>query len=364
MNKKLTKGLATVLFLCSFGFTEAQQLGANISFNSKEHDFGKIKEADGPVTYSFDFVNTGNTPLIINKVEASCGCTTPNYTKAPVPPGGKGFVSATFNPKNRPGSFSKNITITSNSEPSVMVLTIRGEVISKPLSSEEANYNFNLGDLSASVNSIAFSKLDYRATKTLSFNVFNQTANVLNVSFLKVPVYLKVKAIPETLQPKGKGKIEVTYDAKAKNDWGYSSDKVGVAVNGKGHQEAFFTVTSDITEDFSKLSPQEVANAAQIQFTETTFNYGSVKQGSKVVHEFEFKNTGKSDLVIRKIKPSCGCTTVNPKVKIIKAGESSSLTSTFDTSGKEGDETKTITVTTNDPKNSNVILWLKGTVSK
>jgi hypothetical protein len=364
MNRILTQGLTVILLCWSFEFIGAQQIGANISFDSKEHDFGKINEEAGPVTHKFDFINTGNSPLIINKVEASCGCTTPDYTKSPVPPGGKGFVSATFNPKNRPGSFTKNVTITSNSEPSAMVLVIKGEVVSKPLSNDESSYNFNLGELSASVNSLAFSKLDYRLTKTLSFNVSNQSNNALNVTFKKVPNHLKVRAIPDVIQAHGKGKIEVTYDAKLKNDWGYSSDKVGVVINGKVQQEVFFTVTADIIEDYSKLSPLEISNAAQIKFVETTYNFGAVKQGSKVIHEFFFKNTGKSDLIIRKLKPSPGGIITDLKGKIIKAGQDGSFKVTFDISGKEDDQTKSITVTTNDPKNSSVIVWLKGSIIK
>ena len=67
----------------------AQQKKAAISFDNEKHNFGTFKEEKGVVSHKFMFTNTGGKPLIINKVKASCGCTATDYTKSPVPPGGK-----------------------------------------------------------------------------------------------------------------------------------------------------------------------------------------------------------------------------------------------------------------------------------
>src|SRR5689334_6348391 len=64
---------------------------AAFTWVSTIHDFGKIK-LGVPVTHEFKFTNTGKTPLIITNVQASCGCTTPSWTKDPVPPGGSGYI--------------------------------------------------------------------------------------------------------------------------------------------------------------------------------------------------------------------------------------------------------------------------------
>ena len=60
-----------------------------IDFAESLHDFGQINEADGFVNYEFHFTNKGTTPLVIKDVQASCGCTTPSYTKEPIQPGKK-----------------------------------------------------------------------------------------------------------------------------------------------------------------------------------------------------------------------------------------------------------------------------------
>ena len=73
-----------------------------ITFEKTEHDFGKINEADGRVTTIFNFRNEGMAPLVLSNVRASCGCTTPNWTKEPINPGETGQITVTYNPNGRP----------------------------------------------------------------------------------------------------------------------------------------------------------------------------------------------------------------------------------------------------------------------
>ena len=67
--------------------------------------------------------------MIINDVSRSCGCTTPNWTREPVPVNGKGFISVSYNPKGRPGAFTKSVTVKSNASEQSVVLQIKGEVV-------------------------------------------------------------------------------------------------------------------------------------------------------------------------------------------------------------------------------------------
>ena len=104
--------------------------GAEMTFNEKTPDFGTIKEANGPVTHTFEFTNTGGEPLVIINVNASCGCTRPEYPKEPIMPGKKGKVKVTFNPAGRPGEFSKEVKIRTNGDKRP-ILRITGTVIPK-----------------------------------------------------------------------------------------------------------------------------------------------------------------------------------------------------------------------------------------
>jgi hypothetical protein len=102
---------------------------AQLQFTKTAHDFGQIPETGGNAIYQFEFTNTGKAPIIITNVESSCGCTTPEWTRQPVLPGKTGFVKAIFDPKDRPGVFEKEITVTTKTEQAL--LKISGEVLPK-----------------------------------------------------------------------------------------------------------------------------------------------------------------------------------------------------------------------------------------
>lgn len=96
---------------------------AIINFTREEHDFGTIKEGE-KVFWNFRFTNTGNIPLIINRVKTDCGCTAPDYPRTPIAPGEEGAIKVTFDSKGRLGKQIKRITVLSNSERPTNVLTI------------------------------------------------------------------------------------------------------------------------------------------------------------------------------------------------------------------------------------------------
>lgn len=97
-----------------------------IVFEKETHDFGVIPQGV-PASYTFIVSNKGKTPLIITNAAAGCGCTTPEWTKEAIKPGGKGFIKATYNAAS-PGAFTKTVTVTSNASRETVTLTIRGEV--------------------------------------------------------------------------------------------------------------------------------------------------------------------------------------------------------------------------------------------
>ena len=110
-----------LLLFCSLllsGLTASSQyMQTKIKISPIEYNFGVFKEEAGRQTFDFIITNIGNQPLVIQKVTASCGCTTPEWTKQPIPPGSKGKVTAIFDPANRPGAFNKTLTVYSNAVP-------------------------------------------------------------------------------------------------------------------------------------------------------------------------------------------------------------------------------------------------------
>jgi len=120
------------IFLLTAGIASAQKKEASLAVvGDATYDFGNIKEADGPVTYIFNIKNEGEVPLVVTKVVASCGCTTPDWTKEPIAQGKTGEIKVTFDPTGRPNAFTKTISVYSNGKIGSFILTIKGNVIPK-----------------------------------------------------------------------------------------------------------------------------------------------------------------------------------------------------------------------------------------
>lgn len=356
--KRLVIGLlVSVISVAGFSQTVSPQ----ISFEKVVHDFGKIKEEGGTVTYKFEFVNTGGSPLIIQNVRATCGCTAPEWTRNPVAPGAKGFVAATFNPVGRPNSFSKYLYVDSNSEIANTRLTITGEVIPKPRTIED-DYRYTMGGLRLKSNHLAFGNIANSEKKDFELEIINTSANDLTLGVERVPAHLEIKFVPSVLKPNQKGVVKATYNAGSKNDWGMLIDRLNVTVNGASERDYRLTVSANVVEDFSALSSEQLANAPAVSVDNPEVDFGKMKQGDKYEHDFVLKNDGKSTLYIRKIEASCGCTAVKPERNQIEPGESVKIKAIFNAAGQRGNQNKNVTVITNDPQRSNLILRIKGEV--
>jgi hypothetical protein len=341
------------------GFT--QTVEPTISFDKDTHDFGVVKEEDGKIKYDFQFTNTGGKPLIISDVKASCGCTSPAWSKEPILPGKTGFVSATYDPTNRPGPFNKSLTVISNATNPNMILYIKGEVTAKPQTLEDV-YRYSMGDIRLVSNHVSFAQVLKGKTSIQEMEIINVSEKPVKISFSKVPSHIVIKAIPEMLNPNEKGKIEVSYNSDLKDEWGFVVDRVDVMLNDQFTGDNRLTVSATIEEDFSLWTPDQLANAPSISFDMNTFDFQQIKQGEKVEHVFTITNNGKSDLIIRNVKASCGCTAVSPVDDVVKPGASTTMKVIFNSAGKVGQQNKTITIISNDPQKSRTILWVKGEV--
>src|SRR5205085_5003114 len=119
------KQLLVLALVCISAVTFGQAK-KDIQFNVLKHSFGSIKQ-NKPVTYVFNFKNASSRPVIIEKAEAGCGCTTPEYPKSPVPKGKSGTIKVTYNAASM-GKFSKTVTVKFANIAEPVVLTIDGEV--------------------------------------------------------------------------------------------------------------------------------------------------------------------------------------------------------------------------------------------
>jgi hypothetical protein len=142
--KKITTTIAAALF-CSAAFAQTAapkavnpqiaaapvapaapvNIDAAAKFDKLEHNFGNIKEGPAANT-EFKIKNIGKEPLLIKHVQASCGCTVPNWSKEPILPGKSGTISAIYNTQGRPGAIHKTLEV--QTDKGVKTLTLSGNV--------------------------------------------------------------------------------------------------------------------------------------------------------------------------------------------------------------------------------------------
>jgi hypothetical protein len=342
-----TISVVCMVFAFSAGLVNAQP---KITFEKTEHNFGSFLEAAGVQTTTFKFKNTGNAPLIVNNVRASCGCTTPKWTRDPIAPNGSGEITVSYDPKNRPGAFTKSVTVGSNAENATVNLTISGQVQQREKTLAE-KYPREIGTLRAESNHISFAQLKQSAVETKELELINDSDKPVKVELQTVPAHLTAKVTPETIPAKGRGILSVAYNAKLADTYGFASHRIYLSLDGSKDYKNSVGVSATIEEDFSQLTPAQLASAPVAQFNAMEFDFGEMKQGDKKDYTFNLTNSGKSDLQIRNVRSSCGCTAVAPSKKVIAPGETVPIKVTFDSRGKRGRQSKSITVITNDPKN-------------
>lgn len=111
------------------GETETPNPNAPVMrFAVAEHDFGDLKPG-AVVRHTFEFTNAGKSPLLIQDATASCGCTTPSWTKEPVAPGSKGTMEVQFDSHGKTGLQNKSVSVRANTQPSVTTIMIKANVL-------------------------------------------------------------------------------------------------------------------------------------------------------------------------------------------------------------------------------------------
>ena len=151
----MKKILAFALGILSVAFVSAQTVAATapksvnaspvaaevLGLKENGFDFGKIPQGR-PVTHVFEFTNNGKEALKLENVQASCGCTTPEWSKEPVEPGASATIKVGYNAAAE-GPFTKTVTISYNGN-QVKTITISGTVYKAPATSAPANASISL----------------------------------------------------------------------------------------------------------------------------------------------------------------------------------------------------------------------------
>jgi hypothetical protein len=226
----------------------------------------------------------------------------------------------------------------------------------------EKRFPVKKGNLRFSKENFKLNRVNTGEIRRDSVAIYNAGKQAIDLAVNMKSSYMQFVIRPARLEAGKSGYFTLLFDAGQKGDFGNSYEGITLSTSDPVDPEKYFFLMAFIEEDFSGLSAEERANAPVMKFEREGFDFGKVKKGEKIITEFAFTNAGKRDLIIRKIKASCGCTTTEPEKSTIRPGEKSKIKVTIDTSTLGGEQNKSVFVFCNDPAYSSITLSLTGLV--
>lgn len=284
------------------------------------HDFGAFNEDDGKVRTTFLYVNDTDEPVTIERVRTSCGCTVPEYSAKPVAKGDTARVTAVYNPSGRPGRFSKNL-IAKLSNGQQQRLVIEGVVIGAQ-NTLRSRYPIAVGPLRLKNDMVPFGTINTGRLKAEFLSVYNASTQPVVPSWSDIPPYLRVTASHDTIAPGEQDVYSFTLTPGRDVPYGLLTDSVTLNVPGAAPFKV--EIAAIVEENFSAWTDKQWANAGRISIENNLLDYGEFPAGSSesIIREFTIRNTGKSELTIRRIYTTDrGFTVRLPKKMKIKPGK-------------------------------------------
>jgi hypothetical protein len=339
------------------------KLGADISFDSKKHNYGELDETMMFASYRFSFTNTGDAPLFINKVESSCGCTSPSWTLDSIPPGGKGYVETRYETSNHLGQFHKTVTVYTNVPKTPFVyLDIEGNVIRPKATFIGAPTPQSIGSLVFEKGAVIFEPLYDNSVDSQYIKLTNTTLYTTNFTPINpddLPPYCKILDFPSSLEPNEFAKIKVIIDGKKAPGYGFGAFQVPIFSDNVVLPAMGLSITYKRSQYFPKYSAKELAKQPKIEIAKPMHDFGPQTSGDYLFCNFDIKNTGKKELVIKQIMADCPCFRFKQHKNTIAPGETLTLEAIFDTVTKNGAKTIGCEIVTNDPINPSKYIYVK-----
>lgn len=336
--------------------------GPEILFDHTQHNFGKVSESIKFASHRYPFTNTGNETLFVQQVHTSCGCTTPDWTRDSIPPGGKGFIEARYETTNRIGDFKKSITVYSNAINAPLVhLDIEGEVLKEEIDPNAAPIP-DLGQIRFSAPSITFNPLFDNQLDSQTIRITNETPYTANFNPIEpgsIPAFLTITAFPTTLEPNESGKFSVIIDSRKIKHYGFSTVELPFTTDNPASLYNAMYVNYNRKQYFPQMNAKQLAKQPKLSTDKPEINFGKQVAGDILTSEITLTNPGQSDLVIHELAGDCGCISLKyptekspkyPNAKlVIPAGKSVSVKVFFETVLKKGNANYAIWVVSNDP---------------
>lgn len=279
---------------------------SELVFDTLVHDFGRIKEVDGPVSHTFVFTNPFDHPIAIERVYTSCGCTHTDYSRKAIKPGEQGTFTVEFDPEGREGKFDKQITIGYNNGAGRTHLRVKGRVEGRPRSVADYYPQSLGGGVRADANYRAFGNMAQGATRSMTIALINTLDHPVTVDY----VWLEASGALEVDMPTDLGAGEValatlTYSLTEGDRYGLLRDQIEPIIDGErcGHPIVATAIGIDNFELADKRAGRPKADIEPVYH-----DFGDARKGQWLTTELTVKNGGTAPLVVRSVLPREGTT--------------------------------------------------------
>ena len=314
--------------------------------------------------------NTGSAPLLIVKAQAGCGCTGIDYPEQPIMPGDTATVSLSYNPSGRPGQFTKQAIIFTNTDTKRTILEISGNVIPTDATLNK-EYPIKAGNLRISQRDIPFGELIKGKGSTQYLSAYNASTDTLLVTVTGAKQHIRPAVVPDTVPPARVTALTVHYVSRYAPLWGLNVDTLTLEsrplspASAEGKGSADIHVMAQVMEDFDNLTDKQRADAPVIAVDcDERLDFGTMKASEVVIRSFTITNKGKEPLAIRRLwVPQGEGITLKVDRQEVKRGKKATVTVTVDTACQQENLLNVpLTLLSNDPDNSRVTIRLVGII--
>lgn len=326
-----------------------------------EHDFGAFDEDDGKVSCVFRFVNTGDEPVSIISVRATCGCTTSSYTKGSVAPGDTATVNVTFNPVGRAGKFEKKVYVDCSTDPRRTELTIKGVVVGSS-NTVRSRFPVDAGALKLRSDMVAFGELQANHIKTVYLDAYNTTTETLYPRWENLPPYISVANKPQGIDPGDFTTFAISFDPFKCKQYGVITDEITLATD---NSSKTIKCVAILSEDFSRLTPAQLAKAPVIKVSPTRVELPAVSRRQGTVKcDITVTNEGKQPLLLRRVYSADSGVEVSSFPEKIKKGGSAVITVEINLAEITSDMINArVSIVSNSPSSPTVIVRIAGDIT-
>ena len=334
--------LLVLLFFCDVCAQPGS--GSPLRFDETAFDFGTIREADGKVFHTFRFTNLQPSPILIEEVQTTCGCTAADYPRRPIAPGSFDSIRVSFDPAGRTDSFLKRIRVVSNGGQNVVNLLIKGRVIT--MLNVETDFPYMLTpDLLAGGASLSFGLVRQGSEgQEQQIRLYNRSNRTLRLAYGFLNKSGLLRAVMPASIPAGESAVLTVRVTPRKGFYGSITDRLLIRADSVWSRpiRIFGTVVDAESSDGK-------ADAPRLVCSQTYFRLSTAKLRADVPMVLTLANEGTAPLAVRKVESPSFIRCSLAGELTLQPGEKQRLTFLFVSRGSDLPDSWRINLITSDP---------------